>query len=309
MLTNRSLRSRLSALWPGSSSQSAYWQELVKSLVSLAWFVEARDPYTGGHLWRVSRYSRLLAQAEGLADADIARAELGGFLHDLGKVGIPDGVLTKPGPLTDEEFEVIKTHPNQGARLLAGNPVGAIVRPAILMHHERPDGNGYPEGLHGARIPWIAQLIAVADAFDAMTSERPYRSGMPIPEALERITTGRGTQFAPRWVDPLLALAETGELEHIQGHSDDGIPLQECPMCGPTLVVMSHHRSADSIYCRNCGGEFLVLRESGGIEAVPTGQRGTAKQLEPEADETLIEEVVQRAVEKIPWDEDWAARD
>ncbi len=281
------------------SGNHRYWEDLLTSLLLMAWFVEARDPYTGGHLWRVSRYAQLMARVAGLSEQEIAHIGLGGFLHDLGKIGIPDEILRKPGPLDDEEFAVIKTHPEQGARLLASHPLADWVKSAVLMHHERPDGAGYPKGLSGRDIPDIARVVGVADAFDAMTSARPYRQPMSIDDALDIVRAGRGTQFDTRWADILFNLVAKTDLQHIQGHSDEGIPLQECPVCGPTLVVMRHHRSAAPIYCQNCAGEFLVLKENGTIQAVATGNRGSAEQLEPEADEALIADVVRKTVQQL----------
>lgn len=111
--------------WFNDDSEQ-YPQKLMESLLVMAWFVEARDPYTGGHLWRVSRYAKLLSEAIRLPESDVARVTLGGFLHDLGKIGVPDAILRKPEPLTGQEYEQIKTHPEIGLRMLAGHPLGAI---------------------------------------------------------------------------------------------------------------------------------------------------------------------------------------
>ena len=131
-------------------------RQLMASLLSMAWFVEARDPYTGGHLWRVSRYARLLADAEGLSQADAATISIGGFLHDLGKIGVPDAILRKPDRLLEDEYAIIRTHPDIGLRMLAGHPLARLVSDAVGLHHERPDGKGYPRGLKAAAIPQVA---------------------------------------------------------------------------------------------------------------------------------------------------------
>lgn len=144
-----SIRATLARLAGGNPAPAAQHRDLVASLLVMAWMVEARDPYTGGHLWRVSRYAELLAEALGWQPADIARVAIGGFLHDLGKIGIPDAILTKRERLTDDEYDVIRTHPDIGARLLAGHPLAALVNDAVLFHHERPDGNGYPRKRSG----------------------------------------------------------------------------------------------------------------------------------------------------------------
>lgn len=275
-------------------------RHLLASLLTMAWFVEARDPYTGGHLWRVSRYAHLLAQRAGLGEANAAQIALGGFLHDLGKIGVPDAILRKPGRLTDEEYALMKTHPDLGIRMLAGHPLAPLVRDAVQLHHERPDGLGYPRGLSGDAIPLMARIVGLCDAFDAMTSSRPYRPGMERDVALGIIARERGRQFDADFVDILLALGAEGQLDHIIGHSDEGIPLQSCPMCGPTLVVRREARAGECLYCRNCSGEFRLEPEDGILLARPTGGNGTAQDLEPEADVALIESTVAAAVAALP---------
>lgn len=220
-----------------ADSPEEHARDLLASLLTMAWFVEARDPYTGGHLWRVSKYARLLADAHGLSEAEAARAGLGGFLHDLGKIAIPDAILRKPGPLTPSEFDTMRTHPQVGIRMLAGHPFSALVGEAVQLHHERIDGGGYPHGHKGDDIPLVARIVGVCDAFDAMTSQRPYHAPLPPDEALSELRRGRLTQFDGRLVDAFLAIGGTGNLDGIIRHTDEGIPLQSCPMCGPTLVI------------------------------------------------------------------------
>jgi hypothetical protein len=278
--------------------------ELLTSLLVMAWMVEARDPYTGGHLWRVSRYAELLAEESGLRDAQIARVAIGGFLHDLGKICVPDAILRKRSGLDAGEYDVIRTHPEVGLRLLAGHPLAALVRDAVACHHERPDGRGYPRGLAGTRAPLDARIIAICDAFDAMTSTRPYRTGMPIAVALENIRKGLGTQFDIEFGAAFLSFANTGILEHIAGHSDDGIPLQTCEMCGPTLVLSRVSAPGDRVHCRSCGGEYRVTADAAGRLGVePTGRRGAARALEPAADVALIGRVVQSAISQVSLDD------
>ena len=270
-------------------------ENLLKSLFVMAWMVEARDPYTGGHLWRVSQFSRLLAADAGLAEADVARITLGGFLHDLGKVGVPDAILNKPGTLTDAEYEVIKTHPEVGIRVLAGHPLVALAQPAILHHHETPDGRGYPHRLTGDEITMDARVVGICDAFDAMTSTRPYRRGMPIERALTIIEERIGSQFDPSLGSHFLSLGHAGRLNQIVGHSDHGIPLQECPICGPTIVARRHQQSGDHLYCRSCGGEVRVELEDETINTYSTGKQGAPADLEPEADLDIIGELAHAA--------------
>lgn len=267
--------------------------EILPSLLVMAWIVEARDPYTGGHLWRVSRFVRLLAMCAHLPERDIARIALGGFLHDLGKIAIPDAILRKPARLTDGEYDVIRTHPEIGSRSLALHPLADLVRDAVLSHHERPDGSGYPKGLSGNVVPVDARIVGICDAFDAMTSSRPYRRGMPIDDALSIIEAGLGQQFDVEYGQRFIGMGRDGVLDHIVGHSDVGIPLRNCPWCGPILVMQRDQRPGTRIYCRNCAGEFLVdAAPDGTLEVVPNGEHGTPWDLEPEPDHGLITHIV-----------------
>jgi hypothetical protein len=271
-------------------------EHLLASLLTMAWFVEARDPYTGGHLWRVSRYARLLAERAGFDETEVARITLGGFLHDLGKVGVPDAILRKGGLLTDEEYAVIKTHPDLGMRMLAGHPLAPLVRDAVYLHHERPDGLGYPRGLSGEAIPDMARIVGICDAFDAMTSSRPYRPGLGRDVALGIVARESGSQFDTHFASIFLVMGTEGRLDHIMGHSDDGIPLETCPMCGPTLVLRSNARAGEHVYCSTCGGEFRVERDDSRLRARPTGNKGSPADLEPEADLALIARTVRATV-------------
>jgi hypothetical protein len=185
-------------------------------------------------------------------------------------------------------------------RMLSGHPLAALVSDAVLLHHERPDGQGYPRGLAGAAIPDMARIVGICDAFDAMTSHRPYRAGMPRDKAIAIIREFSGTQFDARFDDIFIALGEAGRLDHVMGHSDDGIPLRSCPMCGPTLVIRHDHDEGDHIYCRNCGGEFELETQGGCLVANPTGKQGQAVDLEPESDTALIARTVRAAVEALP---------
>ena len=270
-------------------------EHLIKSLFIMAALVEARDPYTGGHLWRVSQYSRVLAQNLGCTPKEVAQISLGGFLHDLGKIGVPDAILNKPDKLTDEEYAVSKTHPGVGARLIADHPLAPMVREAVLMHHETPDGRGYPQGLSGDVIPLVARIVGLTDAFDAMTSNRPYRRGMPKERALAIIHENLGTQFDAGTGERFLAIANTDALDVILGHTEPGIPLQECPMCGPTIVIPHHHAEGGLVYCRHCGGEASLHSHNGTIAIAPTGRHGSAHDLEPSVDLPLIRDLVAEA--------------
>jgi ribosomal protein S27AE len=272
-----------------------YVEELLRSLFVMASLVEARDPYTGGHLWRVAQFSRLLAEDAGLPGTDVARIALGGFLHDLGKVGVPDAILNKPDRLTDHEYAIIKTHPDVGQRLLSGHPLAHLARAAVLCHHETPNGMGYPRRLAGHDIPIDARIVGIADAFDAMTSTRPYRRRMPIDTALTIIDENLGRQFDRELGQRFLALGKAGALNHVVGHSDAGIPIQECPECGPTIVVRRDQETGAFVYCRKCGYKTTVIRENGQIGIAETDDHGTPEELEPEVDTALINQLVLEA--------------
>ncbi len=275
---------------PSSSSHAPVSATLgaLKSLLGLAMVVEARDPYTAGHLWRVSQLARLLAERAGLSPQERAYCEAGGFLHDLGKVAMPDHVLFKGGPLTPDEFEIMKTHPTVGAHMLSPHALGSAVHAAVLSHHERPDGEGYPQGLSGESVPMVARVVGLADAFDAMTSDRPYRKGMPMGRATEIIRAERGKQFDARWVDVLTDKVRIHELAHIVGHSDEGLPLASCPVCqGP--LAMPRGAGPGMTACRICGAELEVVKTHGVLDLRPTGRKASAEQLQPQPDLALIE--------------------
>ncbi len=174
----------------------------------LAQVVEAKDHTTRSHLDRTQTYGLALARRVDPALAERPELAHGFFLHDIGKVGIPERILSKPGPLSEEEWAVMKTHPAIGARIV--EPIRFLGEAAVVIrhHHERFDGRGYPEGLRGEAIPLPARIFAVADAFDAMTSDRPYRPARPVERALEELVENRGTQFDPDVVGEFVALVE-----------------------------------------------------------------------------------------------------
>lgn len=263
-------------------------ESLLDTLLGLSMIVEARDPYTGGHLWRVSQFSKLLAQQTEFSRRDIALCEIGGFLHDLGKVGVPDAILNKPDCLTGAEGAIIKTHPSVGGRLLANHPLAELAMDAVVGHHERPDGRGYPHGIAGDVIPEVARIVSIADAFDAMTSTRPYRKGMPMEKAFSIISDGLGSQFDTHLGSDFVALQGTMEIEHIVGHSEPGIPLLPCPACSAPVVVRSGQHEGDHIYCRVCGSEARLHKQGGAMQLERTGQIGDAAALAPDSDPDLI---------------------
>ncbi|GAB4118491.1 MAG: hypothetical protein Fur0026_07800 [Sideroxydans sp.] len=263
-------------------------ESLLNSLLGLAMIVEARDPYTGGHLWRVGQFSKLLAQQAGLSRRDVALCEVGGFLHDLGKVGVPDAILNKPDKLTDAEYAVIKTHPTVGGKLLATHPLAKLATEAVTGHHERPDGNGYPNALAGEVIPEVARIVGIADAFDAMTSTRAYRKGMPVAKAFSIIGDELGSQFDATLGKHFIALSPSSELAHIVGHSEPGLPMQTCPACGGPLALRRKQHDGEYIYCRACGGESRLHKIGDSFRLEMTGQMGDASVLAPDSDPDLI---------------------
>lgn len=176
------------------------------AMESLARTLEAKDPYTRGHSQRVAEYAVLLARALGMDEEAVAGLRLAAVLHDLGKIGIREAVLNKAGKLDAEEFRQIQEHASIGARILEPlEPLRPLI-PAIKHHHERYDGTGYPDGLRGEAIPPGARIIALADSFDAMTTDRPYRKAFPISRALREISSGRGRQFDPEMAGRWLSL-------------------------------------------------------------------------------------------------------
>ncbi len=167
-------------------------------LHSMVAAVDAKDAYTCGHSVRVALFARRLASEAGLDETAAERVYLAGLLHDVGKIGVDDAVLRKPGKLTDEEFAQIKRHPEIGHVILGGIPQIQDVLPGVLYHHERFDGRGYPQKLAGDAIPLLGRIMCIADSFDAMTSSRTYRTAMSVEEAMQEIRRCGGTQFDPR---------------------------------------------------------------------------------------------------------------
>ena len=171
--------------------------EVVRALVNA---VEARDPYTCGHSERVASFAKRLALLSGQSSSEVDRVYLTGLLHDVGKIAIPDGVLQKPGHLNDEERAIIETHTDAGWRILHGLDALQEILPGVLYHHEHYNGKGYPDGLVGENIPIDGRILAVCDAFDAMTSDRPYRKGMSSTKACEILKVGAGAYWDPNLI-------------------------------------------------------------------------------------------------------------
>lgn len=180
----------------------------VGTIRSLALAMEAKDRYTYGHADRVARLSVEIGKELKLGDAELEQLQYAGILHDIGKIGVRDEILNKPGRYTPDEYEEMKKHPVIGARIVGGIQSLETVARWIRHHHERYDGTGYPDGLCGDHIPLGARIIAVADAFDAMLYDRPYKAGRPLPEVIEELRRCSGTHFDPKIVNVLLRLIE-----------------------------------------------------------------------------------------------------
>jgi HD-GYP domain-containing protein (c-di-GMP phosphodiesterase class II) len=188
-------------------------QAYVEFVGSLASALDARDRYTAGHSRRVSEYSCAIGQAMEVSDQELDQIRMGALLHDIGKIGIADSVLQKPGALTKEERLLIEQHPIIGRRILEGVNGFHAYLPAVELHHENWDGSGYPLGLRGAATPLSARIVHVADAYDAMTSDRPYRRGMSHEEAVRVLEQYAGTQFDAAIVPVFTNLAELARTE------------------------------------------------------------------------------------------------
>jgi putative nucleotidyltransferase with HDIG domain len=183
----------------------------LNTITVLAQAVELRDEYTGGHTARVTNYSLLLAQQLNLPAKDQELLRIGTPLHDIGKIGIDDAILRKPARLTPEEFKIMQSHTVKGDAIVSTIPDLHIVRPIVRSHHERWDGNGYPDKLAGENIPLLARIVAVADAFDAMTSNRPYhpdKKGKTPQEAFAEVSAMAGKQFDPSCAAAFLAIQD-----------------------------------------------------------------------------------------------------
>ena len=177
--------------------------DTLKSLISS---IEARDHYTEQHCQRVTELSIRIAASMHCSEKDIESLKIAGILHDVGKIAVPDSILLKPDGLTQEEYLIIKNHPAIGENIL--KPIVLLDKERIIIqcHHERWDGKGYPLGISGNDIPFLARILAVADSFDAMTNNRPYRMALPIEKAVEELIKNKNTQFDPDIVEAFIKI-------------------------------------------------------------------------------------------------------
>jgi HD-GYP domain-containing protein (c-di-GMP phosphodiesterase class II) len=221
--------------------------------------MERRDPYTVGHMWRAAQFSTLLGTRLGFDDIDILTLRVGALLHDLGKVKVPLAILHKPGPLDQHEYALVKAHPQIGSELIHRYSLGATLQDMIHHHHETFDGNGYPDALKREEIAVSSRVIAIVDAFDALTSARPYRKNMAPRKALAILAGEKDKQFYGRLVS---AFVETPieDLKPIIGHIPNGMPFVECFSCGPVNAIPRSTLDRDIVRCKVCRGKFRLHR-------------------------------------------------
>jgi hypothetical protein len=198
-----SIEPLLAAALEGAMLAAAARETHLETIAALSRSMEARDDYTGGHTARVSVIAVGLARRLGYTGSDLEAIEIGALIHDIGKVGIPESILHKPGPLDNDEWIVMKRHPVISELILGKVELSPLVLQIVRSSHERIDGQGYPDGLAGEEIPLPARIVFVADAFDALTSDRPYRRARRPKAALEEIAAGSGAQFCPKVVAAL----------------------------------------------------------------------------------------------------------
>ena len=185
---------------------------VAQTAMALAEAIDAKDAYTNGHSRRVAEFSRKIAEKYGKTKEECEEIYLIGLLHDVGKIGIPNAIINKPDKLTDEEYEIIKSHPTKGKEILEKISISPNLPIGAHYHHERYDGKGYPEGLKGEEIPEIARIIAVADTYDAMASRRSYRNSLPMEKIRSELIKGMGTQFDTKFASIMVDLIDSGEV-------------------------------------------------------------------------------------------------
>ncbi|HEV7571361.1 MAG TPA: HD domain-containing phosphohydrolase, partial [Thermoanaerobaculia bacterium] len=192
----------------------------INAVRMLAAAIDAKDPYTRGHSERVARYSIAIGKNLALSEQDMRNLRISALLHDVGKIGIDDRILRKPGALSDDEFEVMKGHPAKGAAIMSGVAQLIDIIPGMKYHHEKWSGGGYPDGLTAEEIPMQARIVAIADTFDAMTTNRPYQKAMELNYVVEKIKSFAGTRFDPHVVDAFASAVQRGDItidEQVRG--------------------------------------------------------------------------------------------
>jgi putative nucleotidyltransferase with HDIG domain len=264
---------------------------LLRSILILGTIIEARDPYTGGHVWRVAEYSSLLAQKAGLSKDDMLKAYMCGYVHDIGKIGIPDSILNKTTSLTKEEFELIKTHTTIGGEILKAHPLSDLVMDAVVHHHERIDGKGYPDRLEGDRIDFITRIISVSDTFDAITSVRPYKDMIPSDKAIILLNGQREKRYDDKVVTLLVDAVEKKEIDSIIGHCSYSRPMSVCKMCGPVIAINLNKKDGDLILCNVCEGKYKIHANGNNFELEYLSEQKVF--VKPEIDYIQIDKIIE----------------
>jgi HD-GYP domain-containing protein (c-di-GMP phosphodiesterase class II) len=240
-----------------------YVQELEQSyqdtLTVLANAIEMRDHYTVGHTWRVTNVAVMIGRELGWDDDKLQECQMGGVLHDVGKIAVNDAILRKTSELDDEEYAKMKVHPERGANLMRDLKRLVPLIPYALCHHERYDGKGYPAGLAGDAIPIEGRVVAVADAFDAMTSNRPYRKGLDPAYAVGEIEKMAGTQFDPVIVAALRKSYDDGKIEPLIQDFNKGKLSIVCPFCSTSIRMPEGSEAGDMFQCEVCQRRVRVL--------------------------------------------------
>lgn len=276
-----------------TTNQTVDWSLLQSTLV-LGEIVEARDAYTGGHLWRVTQYARAIAEKLEMSRDEQYRLTLGAFLHDIGKVGIPDAILLKPSKLSFDEFAIMQNHPVIGAELISDHPLGDLVYDIVRHHHERLDGTGYPDRIGGSEISDFAGIISVADVFDALTSWRSYRPRIETDTAFQILDEARDQHVQGEWVDALRAAYREHGIDNILLHSSTDRALIECPGCGPIVVLPEDPAPGDMIHCPACLGVMtLHTGPDDRLVASPGEGKLAPSDVPPTADKRAVMEVLE----------------
>ena len=248
-------------------------QLFIGTVKALAAAIDGKDPYTRGHSERVSRFSMAIAQRLGLSDEEVEKIRISALLHDVGKISIDDKILKKPAALTDEEYEIMKGHPQKGYKIMSQIPAMKEFLPGMYMHHEMVNGMGYPQGLKGDEIPLMGKIVAVADTFDAMTTDRPYQKAMKFEDALARIESFVGTRYDPAVVAAFSEACKEGQIKPGQvklrkpttpstnPQIPQITPIKEslpCLICNPWRFV--YNRRHMGLFWRRKKDEFVSLR-------------------------------------------------
>lgn len=284
------------------------WQEMharhvLESLFMTAAVVEARDAFSSGHLWRVSQMTKMLGIQMHLNRQTALEYSIAAYLHSIGKIGVPEHILNKPGKLTSDEYEIVKTHPKIAREMLSHHPLAPMVLESIANACETPSGLGYPAA--STTAPEGARLIAICVAYDAMTSARAYRKAITPEEALEVVRKERGRQFDGDCVDAFVEMHAEGEINSFIGCSEPGVSLLTCGQCGPTLAISHIFKPGERLACRACKIEYEVKGSSGHLHAEPTGNKATADEISPKADARFIDEYVKEIVSNWEGSFDW----